>query len=238
MAPNTKRGEIDSIAPANTTIISIHADPVQPSGAGEAGGTHAYVRELLRGLAHECRYATVVTRQADPQLPAIQRLSDFTSIHRIRLGAPAPIDKRLLNSLHDETVEGIKDVIKRQSWPTNVLHGVYWNSGRAAMDLSNQLGIPFVQTVISNGKRRLKEGYLDNADNRIEIEMDIFHAATAVFCISNEERDDLAHLYGVDTSKLYVVGRPVPFSFRHPAQGSFGIPRSLHLDFDGTLDDH
>jgi len=223
--------------PANALIISLHADPVQPSGCIEGGGTHAYVREMLRGLAYKCRYASVVTRHADPNLPADQRLSDFTAIHRIQLGEIAPIDKRFLNTFHDRTVKLIAEIIHNQKWPIHILHGVYWNSGRAAMDLSCQFGIPFVQTVISNGRRRLQQGYLDNADSRIEIETELYRAAAAIFCISSEERNDLIHLYGVDPDKLHVVGRPVPLPFRYPAQGNDGTPRYVDLELEGTYHD-
>lgn len=223
--------------PANVLIISLHADPVQSSGSGEGGGTHAYIREILRSLALKCRHAAVVTRHADQNLPTSQRLSDYTVIHRIKLGDIAPIDKRLLNSFHDRTIKLIADIIKDQKWPIHVLHGVYWNSGRAAMDLSRQLGIPFVQTVISNGKRRLQQGYLDNADGRIEIETELYRAAAAIFCISREERNDLIDLYGVGSDKLHVIGRPVPLPFRYPAHDDCGIPRYVDLGVEGIYHD-
>lgn len=237
MIPDTERDETAPIPQnetANVLIISLHADPVQPSGAGEGGGTHAYVREMLRGLALKCRYASVVTRHADPNLPAFQRLSDFTSIHRIALGEIAPIDKRFLNSFHNHTVKLIAEIIQNQKWPIHILHGVYWNSGRAVMDLSRQFNVPFVQTVISNGKRRQQQGYWDNADSRIEIETELFHAASAIFCISTEESNDLIHLYSVNPNKLHVVGRPVPLPFCCPAQGIDGTPRYVDLALEGV----
>lgn len=223
---------------ANVLIISLHADPVQPSGNGEGGGTHAYLRELLRGLARECRNATVVTRHAHPNLPAEQRLSDFTAIRRIQLGDIAPIDKRFLDGFHARTVELVSEIIHHQKWKPHVLHGVYWNSGRAAMDVAKRLGIPFVQTVISNGKRRALEGFSDNANNRITIETEVFHAASVVFCISSEERHDLIELYGVDPKKLHVVGRPVPLPFRRPAQAKFGEARNVDLHSEDDGHDH
>lgn len=236
MVANADQNEMVSISqnePANVLIISLHADPVQPSGVGEGGGTHAYVREILRGLALKCRYASVVTRHAAPSLPVVQRLSDFTMVHRIVLGEIAPIDKRHLNSYHELAVKLISEIIQNQKWPIHVLHGVYWNSGRAAMELSRQFDIPFVQTVISNGKRRLEQGYLNNADDRIEIETEIYHAAAAIFCISNEERNDLVNLYSVNPNKLHVIGRPVPLPFCNPAQGNDGMPRYVDIELEG-----
>lgn len=224
---------------ANVLIISLHADPVQASGGGEGGGTHAYLRELLRALAFNRRHAAVVTRLASPHLPISQRLSDFTALYRIQLGLIATMDKRLLDSFHADTVDQIATIIRQLTWPVHILHGVYWNSSRAAMDLSRQLGIPFVQTVISNGRRRFEQGYRDDAAERIAIEIETYAAASAIFCISGEEREDLIRLYGIDAGKLHVVGRPVPLPFRQPAQEKDGTPRQIdlqHMHMVGSRD--
>ncbi|WP_234571114.1 glycosyltransferase [Rhodohalobacter sp. 614A] len=217
------------VGKSNVLIISLHADPIEPSGSGEGGGTHSYIRELLRRLAYESRYASVVTRHIDIKLPVFQRLSDYTSIYRIKLGKIEPMDKRFLNKYHDLSVQLIKEIIKELHWKVNILQGVYWYSGYTAMTLSKELSIPFVQTVISNGKRKRSEGCLDDDTERILVEKEIYDNASAIFCISGEEKKDLRELYKIDSSKLVVVGRPVPLPFLEYIYNSDKTPRYINL---------
>jgi hypothetical protein len=92
------------------------------------------------------------------------------------------------------------------------------------MDLSKELGISFVHTVISNGWRRQAENAHDQPSSRLDVERTVFHAAFAIFCIANEERDDLIKRYGVNSRKIAVVGRPVASSFLNPCRDELGRP--------------
>ena len=51
-----------------TVIISLHADPSTPSGVGEGGGTHAYIRELMSGLALRGISSAFITRSSSSSL--------------------------------------------------------------------------------------------------------------------------------------------------------------------------
>lgn len=207
-------------------IITLHADPAEPSGVSGGGGTHAYVRELMREAAVNRRNCIVVTRRFAENLPQVQRISDYCTLFRITIGENAPMDKRRLNSFHDSTVAAISDVIASQENIPDIIHSVYWNSGRAAHDLSRKLGIPYVHTVISNGKRRLLQNANDNADDRLDVEQLVYDNATAIFSISDQEKRDLVDLYSVSAKKIFIVGRPVADCFINPPQNSFGEARS------------
>ena len=235
-----KVGEISNCPPSQNSenirvlIISLHADPAQPSGAGEGGGTHAYVRELLRDSALNQRQCTVVTRHADPNLSAHQTLSDFTQIYRIKIGDIAPLDKKALNSLHDTTMSQILRVWEKLPNTPTVVHGVYWNSGRVAMDLSRMFSIPHLQTVISNGHRRYRTGYHDDEKNRIEMEQNVYTNANLIFCICEQEKEDLINFYHIKPEKIVVVGRPVPRVFSAPSHSVDGTPRTEIVELSGN----
>lgn len=212
-------------------IISLHADPAMPSGADNGGGTHSYLRELLFQLPLRERQSLVITRWSSPDLAEQQTISDFARIQRVRIGDVAPIDKKLLGGLHPISLAAVRNALTHCDREIRIIHSVYWNSGRVAMDLSRELGIPFVHTVISNGRRRLLAGAEPNADHRLEVEAAVFEAAARIISVSAAEHDDLTALYGVDRRKIVVVGRPVDAAYRHPAHDEFGRPAApLHQD--------
>jgi len=217
-------------------LICLHADPTQPSGIFEGGGTHAYLRELSTGLAKRGHFCHLVTRRQSPELSAEVKVSPLTTLHRIDIGPPGKLDKRLLNDFHNTTVEALEALITSFQEPPRLLHSVYWNSGRAAMSLSSKHGMPFVHTVISNGLGRRLRGATGNADSREKIERDIFNAAACIFSISKDEKQDLLNLYNVDSRKVVVIGRPVDVAYMSPAHDELGQPRK-HWSGDQTFGD-
>jgi glycosyltransferase involved in cell wall biosynthesis len=208
-------------------VVSLHADPATAAGAAGGGGTHSYLRELLTALPRRGRSITVITRRTTPLLAEHQPLSRFAEVRRVQIGTLAPVDKRLLDSMHALSVDAVRSAILAGGAPVPVLHSVYWNSGRVAMELSRELGIRFVHTVISNGRRRTHAGAEENGARRIEVEQEVFDAAFRIFCICPAERDDLVELYGVDSTKIVVVGRPVSVEFLVPPHDELGNPQLL-----------
>lgn len=218
--------QVHAVKPDPILLICLHADLTQPSGTQDGGGTHAYLRELAVGLAakgYECR---VVTRRRAPDLAPEVRVSPLTTLYRIDIGDPGPLDKACLDTHHPQTMAALGALWEGLPQPPALIHSVYWNSGRAAMDLSAERGVPFVHTVISNGRGRAARGASPNAPNREEVEQQVFQAAAFIFSISTDERRDLIDLYGIEGRKIVVVGREVNGTFLTPAQDSCGRPRS------------
>jgi len=208
-------------------IVSLHADPSGAPGAEGGGGTHSYIRELLVSLPERGWSCLVVTRWADARLPERQEISPNAQIVRVRIGDVAPIDKRFLNGMHEESLARVREAIASSPPAPNLLHSVYWNSGRVAADLARELGIRFVHTVISNGARRQAAGASENAQQRIATESRVFAEAFRILCVANEEADDLVSFYGVDAEKIIVVGRPVSIAFLRPPHDEQGRPALL-----------
>jgi D-inositol-3-phosphate glycosyltransferase len=209
-------------------LITLHADPSKPSGTGEGGGTHSYIRELMVALPKENWNLTVLTRWADANLPEFETISSRVRIVRLRIGEVNPLDKRLLNGFHRTSLTAAEKALKVVS-KVDLIHSVYWNSGRVAADLSKKLKLRFVQTVISNGWRRLQQGAKDQPLIRLKIEKQVFTSAFTIFCISHEERDDLVNHYEVDSDKIVIIGRPVANNFRHPPHDEMGKPFLVFL---------
>lgn len=211
-------------------LISLHADPFSPSGVGGGGGTHAYLRELMKEFALAGRSCALITRRADPESDVEQALTRSIRLFRIDIGPPGPLDKRQLNDFHHEAMAEARRVLGYLPARPSVLHSVYWNSGRLALDLSRETGIPYVHTVISNGIRRQLEGAGDQPSEREHIEREVFDRARAILSVSGEEKIDLIEHYGIDAAKIFVVGRPVDNSFLKPAHDDSGQPRPIRLE--------
>lgn len=168
----------------------------------------------------------MLTRWADSSLPEQEILSSRLEIVRLRIGEIGPIDKRLLGGLHVESMSAVRSALVEMP-DLALIHSVYWNSGRVAMELASARGIPFVHTVISNGWRRQHHGLLDQPADRLALEQRVFHAAFWIFCVALQERDDLVEHYGVDPSRILVVGRPVAAVFNYPSHNELGKPAGL-----------
>lgn len=175
------------------------------------------------GLTRNDWRVTVLTRWAESGLPEQETLSSRLRIVRLRIGDIAPIDKRLLAGLHAESLSAVRSALVEMP-DLALIHSVYWNSGRVAMDLASSRGIPFVHTVISNGWRRQHHGLLDQPPDRLATERSVFKAAFWIFCVALQERNDLVEHYGVDPSRILVVGRPVAPVFRYPSHNELGNP--------------
>jgi len=210
-------------------VISLHADPFSPSGVGGGGGTHAYLRELMKELALAGRPCALITRQADPDGDAEEILNRNVRLFRIDIGPSGPLDKRRLNDFHHEAMGEVRRILSQLPDQPGIIHSVYWNSGRLAFELSKETGIPYVHTVISNGARRRLEGAHDQPPEREHIEREVFTHARTIFSISGEEKADLVEQYGVDPANVRVVGRPVDASFLKPAHDEAGQPRPIRF---------
>jgi hypothetical protein len=148
------------------------------------------------------------------------------NIIRLQIGKVGPLDKRFLDDLHPISLSSAQAALT-QLPKVDLLHSVYWNSGRMAMELSCSLGLPFVHTVISNGWRRLQEGMHNQCQTRLGVEKQVFSAAFAIFCVSRQERADLIDYYETNPNKIIVVGRPVALSFKRPCHDEKGNPSCL-----------
>lgn len=219
---------IDIQPSIDVVLICLHADPVTPPGTADGGGTHSYIREVLSLLLEKKINHLFLTRWADPSLLDNQKISDYGYIRRLKIGPAGPMHKSCLNNYHKITVAKVKSELKEFGKP-NLLHSIYWNSGRAAMDISQELRIPFVHTVISNGWRRKREGYLNHTPERINIEKEVYKSAAKVLCICSQEAEDLVTAYNVPRKNISIVGRPVSAIFQAPARDGYGRPRRKYF---------
>lgn len=206
-------------------IITLHADPAMPPGYHEWGGTHTYMKELLDEYGRMDISCVLVTRKSMPQLASVEHINDSCTIFRIVSGEAGLIDKTKLKFYHDEHLKQVKEIIVQQGEPPSVIHSVYWNSGRLALALSEDLHIPFVHSIISNSRGRVRRGAQEPVPDRADYEQAIYDKAARLICVSEDERRDLEQLYHIPSEKIVVAGQYIHPSFLLPAHNRNGFPR-------------
>lgn len=234
-------------------LITLHADPAMPPGYHEWGGTHTYMKELLDEYGHMNIPCVLVTRKSMPQLPSVEHINNSCTIFRIVSGEADLMDKTRLRFYHGEHLKQVREIIDRQGALPSVIHSVYWNSGRIALALSEELHVPFVHSIISNSRGRVRRGAQEPVPDRAEYEQAIYDKAAHLLCVSEDERCDLEQLYHIPSEKIVVAGQYIHPSFLLPAHDRNGFPRinstisvagqreiaAAYNDFGrGTCEDH
>jgi glycosyltransferase involved in cell wall biosynthesis len=215
----------------NLLIISLHADPTMPPGVGEWGGTHTYMRELLTELYEENFNVILLTRKVYEKQDDIEKVSSSCKIVRLTLGAFGDFDKRELFELHELTLQKSVLTLKELNFRPDIIHSVYWNSGHLALKLSKMWGIPYVHSVISNGRGRNAHGAKGTANKRIETEEKVFENASFILCVAESEKNELCQLYGIQPEKIVVAGQYVHPAFIHASHNSYGFPRKSGIHY-------
>ena len=210
-------------------LISLHADPSIPPGLLEGGGTHSYVKELMLLLTREQIPHILLTRKSSASLPETEKTSQYGTIYRLKIHGDGPINKKLFYQLRNEIYIMADDIISQMRNEVTVIHSVYWNSGQLAMTLSQKYSIPYVHTVISNGKRRRNAGEEEPLPVRFAVEQEVYEKASYIFCITQSEKEDLIHLYDIDPSRLIIPGRPIPNEFLFPSHNTWGEPQYIDV---------
>ena len=187
-------------------LISLHADPTIHPGAVEGGGTHMYINEIIDMLTFKNVETLILTRKASPGKDIVKY--GAVTIFRLHLGPEDQWDKNNLNDKASEINELIENALSVTRFHPTLIHSVYWHSGRAAMHFAQKKNIPFIHTVISNGKRKKLSGFKESVQ-QIETEEAIYKKADTIIVISEQEKQDIVNLYNIDPCKVKIVGRGV-----------------------------
>lgn len=197
-------------------VITMHADPAMAPGYDEWDGTHTYMRELLDEFGKRKIRCLMFTRRCMQQLPYKEQYNEYCTIYRLTNGDNEPMSKTRLREFHSQNVKQILEIINKQDRLPEKIHSVYWNSGRIAAELSEKLKVPFVHSIISNSRGRVKRGAYEPVHDREFYEQEIYDKAQWLICVSDDEAEDLISLYNVDKSKIVVAGQYIHEAFVMP----------------------
>jgi D-inositol-3-phosphate glycosyltransferase len=216
-------------------LVSVHTCPLAALGGKETGGMNVYVRELARELARLDLEVDVFTRSQDPAIPCVVRLAPRARVVHVVAGPQRPLS-RLATLRHVASfARGVEAWARAAGREYALVHGHYWLSGLAALDLGRRFAIPVVQMFHTLGavknavdaREREPAERLD-AEARIAREADRIVAATPV------ERADLAWHCGADPERIRVIPCGVDLALFRPGDAA-AARRRLGLDDEPVL---
>ncbi|MSQ12618.1 MAG: glycosyltransferase family 1 protein [Dehalococcoidia bacterium] len=222
-------------------LISMHTCPLASPGEGNAGGMNVYVRHAATELAALGSIADVFTRQHPGDHEEVEQLCDGARIIHVPAG-PASTSKEALYEYVPTFLWGVLQFARRNGLAYDVVHGHYWLSGRAGLDLRDAWNTPLVATFHTLGEAKLQARAGEREpDLRVLWERRIVAGADALMVSTEHERDALQRLYGVSSSKIAIIAPGVDVNLFKPlgislAQQALGLDGKRVLLFVGRLD--
>ena len=190
---------------------------------------NVYVRDLSRELARRGHRVDVYTRSQDSSQPHIDNgLGHGARVIHVPAGPEHPYDKHLVYDHLPEFVDGVLARAEADQVRYDVLHSHYWLSGVVAWELHQRWGTPIVHMFHTLGK--MKDTVAQRPEQRetarrIAVETEIMHWADALVAATPAEEDQLARLYGADSSRIHVVSPGVDTERFHPIPAEYAKER-------------
>jgi D-inositol-3-phosphate glycosyltransferase len=116
-------------------VLSVHTCPLAALGGKETGGMNVYVRETARELGRMGVAVDVFTRSQNPSIPRVAELGNGARVIHLPAGPQAPIGRATIHQHLGEFVEGVEKHRWDEGIDYDVVHGHYWLSGVAGLEL-------------------------------------------------------------------------------------------------------
>jgi D-inositol-3-phosphate glycosyltransferase len=187
-------------------MLSVHTCPLAALGGRETGGMNVYVREVARHLGRLGVAVDVFTRSQTPDVDRVVPLGPGARVVHVQAGPEVPMPALAALAHLDAFTEGVAGFQRRTGAEYGILHGHYWLSGLAAVDLARRWGgRPVVQMFHTLGVvRNAVAG--DAADHvpreRLDAEARVARLADCLVAATPLERDDLAWYCGADVDRV------------------------------------
>ncbi|MBA2638780.1 MAG: D-inositol-3-phosphate glycosyltransferase [Nocardioidaceae bacterium] len=219
-------------------MLSVHTSPLDPPGAGDAGGMNVYVLELSRGLAARGIAVEVFTRATASELPALVELEPGVLVHHVPAG---PYDELTKEDLPAQLCAFSRAVLSTEAGHPpghyDVVHAHYWLSGQVGALARDRWGVPLVQSMHTMAKVKnaaLAAGDQPEPRARVIGEQQVVEAADVLVANTHAERRQLIEHYGAAPDRVEVVNPGVDldvFAPRDPAASrrELGLPERGHV---------
>ncbi|MCW7536310.1 glycosyltransferase family 1 protein [Aquabacterium sp. A7-Y] len=187
-------------------LISEHASPLATLGGIDAGGQNIYVMHVAQCLARAGHHVDVFTRRDDVSLPTVVHLRPGLRVIHIDAGPPRFVPKEQLLQYMPEFARAC-ETLCRNAGGYDVAHANFFMSGWVALQLKNNLGLPFAITFHALGlvRREHQRGADAFPEERIEIEKTLVEEADCIIAECPQDQQDLVRLYGADEHKMVMV---------------------------------
>lgn len=188
-------------------FISDHASPLATLGSVDAGGQNVYVAELALGLEKKGYMVDIYTRREDENIAEIVHMSPNIRVIHISAGPEEIIPKEELFPYMDDFAAHMISFIRSHNISYDLVHAHFWLSGYVAIQIKEELNIPFVITFHALGAvRKIHQGNADKFPaERTNIEQQIIWSAEKVIAECPNDMSDLMNLYHTPPEKIEII---------------------------------
>ncbi|WP_234417429.1 MULTISPECIES: glycosyltransferase [Miniimonas] len=198
---------------ARVGIVCLHTDPYAEPGSGDVGGMNVVVRHVCTAMAALGVAVEVVTRHADPRVPAHEKV-DGVTVHRLAVGPLGPVPKGDHEAFMADFGAALADL-----GPYDLLHSHHWFSGIAALPVARAWGVPHVQSfhsIAAPAHTELAEGERPESPGRLAGEAELARLSDAIVAVSHAEARTAVERLGADPARIRVVHPGVDTERFHP----------------------
>ena len=188
-------------------MLMVHTCPLEQPGIGDAGGMNIYVAESAKRMAAMGVEVDIFTRRDHADLPEIVELSPGVMVHHFGPLKGMHLTKEEIPAHFKELSEDFKTALSGER-KYDVIHTHYWLSGKVAMPVAKELGIPLIHTMHTMARVKnlnLAEGETPEPMIRVQGETQIGAVAHALTANTDAEAASLVSLYEACPDTVHVV---------------------------------
>ena len=186
-------------------LISFHACPLLPPGAGKTGGMNVYVRQLSKHLAAQGVQVDVFTRQhTGAHLEEAVTKEGVQIVHLD--GGPPGAGMSRLHSYLPQFLRHLRQIKEERQLDYNLVHSQYWLSGWVGQMLAQAWEVPHVVTfhTLARIKQQARPGERE-PPLRARVEAQLMASADMIVAFSPHEQDAMVQLYSAPRERIQVV---------------------------------
>lgn len=216
--------------------LMVHTSPLDQAGMGDAGGMNIYVCESAQQMAAQGIKVDIFTRRANNDHPDIVDLGNGVRVIHLNVGPVHGVTKEALPALIPDLSQEFKMALTAEQY--DVIHSHYWISGKVAMPVAKELGIPLIHTMHTMARVKnlaLAEGEIPEPMIRVQGESQVVAAADALIANTDAEAASLVSLYEACPDNVSVVSPGVNLSMFTAGSGKQVARKNLDLPVDAHI---
>jgi len=214
----------------------VHTSPLDQAGTGDAGGMNIYVVEAAQNMAAMGVQVDIFTRRTNTDIADVVEVSPGVRVIQLNVGPVSGVTKEQLPKLIPELSVAFTQAMSHDHY--DVIHSHYWISGKVAMPVAKELGIPLVHTMHTMARVKnlnLAEGETPEPMIRVQGETQVVAAADALVANTDAEAASLVSLYEACPDNVLVVSPGVNLKVFTPGSGRASAREVVDLDKDAHI---
>jgi D-inositol-3-phosphate glycosyltransferase len=216
--------------------LMVHTSPLDQAGTGDAGGMNIYVCEAAQNMAAMGVQVDIFTRRTNTEVADVVEVAPGVRVIQLNVGPVSGVTKELLPKLIPDLSAAFKEALVNTRY--DIIHSHYWISGKVAMPVAKELGIPLVHTMHTMARVKnlnLAEGEVPEPMIRVQGETQVVAAADALVANTDAEAASLVSLYEACPDNVLVVSPGVNLKVFTPGAGRAAAREVVGLDKDSHI---